>query len=233
MSLLQQIPDPYFSSLVLGVLYGLTFCNSACLPYVVSYVAGIGAGFRKGVIVTSIYNLGRVAAYGLLGGLAGIFKTVLTESFFLSYQKYSSIAFSVGIVLIGVSILLGKKSASGNCRMEKKKALRFSQRLSQEMSRRFDFRAFSMGFTRGLVLCPPLVALLLTSVAFSQINSVVLAVLFGLGTAISPLLILGGATGWLLNKAPVFKVWLSKIGGGILVLMGFSILLNALILIVS
>jgi len=56
MTVLQQISNPYLASLILGLLYGLTFCTSACLPYVTSYIAGIGTGFRKGVTVTSIYK---------------------------------------------------------------------------------------------------------------------------------------------------------------------------------
>lgn len=56
MTVLQQISKPYIASLILGLLHGLTFCTSACLPYVTSYSAGVGAGFRKGVIVTSIYK---------------------------------------------------------------------------------------------------------------------------------------------------------------------------------
>ena len=86
-----------------------------------------------------------------------------------------------------------------------------------------------MGFTRGLVLCPPLIALLLAASALSQINTIMLAVLFGLGTAVSPLLILGGATGWLLNKAPLFSRWISKIAAGILIMLGLSVLLNVII----
>jgi len=56
MTVLQHISNPYIASLILGLLYGLTFCTSASLPYIISYIAGIGAGFRKGVIVTSIYK---------------------------------------------------------------------------------------------------------------------------------------------------------------------------------
>ena len=86
-----------------------------------------------------------------------------------------------------------------------------------------------MGFTRGFILCPPLVALLVYSATFGQVNSTIMAVLFGVGTALSPLLILGGATGWLLNKAPLFTKWLSKIGGIALVVMGLSVLISSLI----
>ena len=225
MELLPGISNPYLASLILGIVYGLTFCTSVCLPYVVSYIAGIGAGFRGGVMVTSIYNSGRVTAYAVMGGLTGLFKTIISDAFFLSYQRYSPLAFGIAILLVGTSIFLRKKSSTGTCIVEKREHLGISEKLA----RKFDIRAFSMGFTRGLVLCPPLVALLLAAITLPQINTIVLAVLFGLGTAVSPLLILGGATGWLLNKAPLFSRWISKIGAGILILLGLNMLLSVMI----
>lgn len=225
MTVLQQISDPYLASLILGLLYGLTFCTSACLPYIISYIAGIGAGFKKGVIITTIYNSGRIVAYAIIGTVVGLLSAVITEDFFSSYQQYSSIAFGAVITIIGVNILL-KKFGTGTCTAKKSHDLGISK-----LTQRFDIRAFFMGLTRGLVLCPPLVALLLYAVTFSQVNCTILAVLFGLGTALSPLLLLGGATGWLLNKAPLFSKWLSRIGGAALVVMGVSVLVNALLVI--
>jgi len=120
MTLLPEIPNPYLASLILGMLYGLTFCTSVCLPYIISYIAGIGAGFRKGVMVTSIYNAGRVTAYALIGALTGLFKNVVGDTFFLSYQEYSPIAFGVAIILIGTSIFLRKEPSTGTCNVEKR-----------------------------------------------------------------------------------------------------------------
>jgi sulfite exporter TauE/SafE len=225
MSLLQQIGNPYLASLAIGLFYGLTFCTSACLPYITSYIAGIKAGFRKGIIVTSIYNTGRITAYAFLGVLTGLFRMFMSDAFFFAYQKYALVAFGITIIAIGISIFLGKKAFSHTC---SNKQAQFN--MSKKLIQKFDVRAFSMGFTRGLIVCPPLVALLLYSVTLSvPADSVVLATLFGLGTAFSPLLILGGATGWLLNKAPIFSGWISKIGAGILILLGSDMLLNALV----
>lgn len=226
-TLLQQIGNPYLSSFTLGLFYGLTFCTSACLPYITSYIAGIGAGFRRGLTVASIYNLGRVIAYALLGLLTGLFRMFVSNTFFLAYQKYASIAFGVVIILVGVEILIRKRSCPRTCSQAERGLFGKQGKFTQG----FDIRALSMGFTRGLILCPPLAALLLYSVTLpSSSDSVILATLFGLGTALSPLLILGGVTGWLLNKAPLFSGWISKIGAGILILLGFSMLLNALII---
>ena len=222
--MLEQISNPYLGSLVLGLVYGLTFCTSVCLPYLASYIVGIKAGFRRGVKVTAVYNSGRVIAYAVIGTLVGLFQTYINETFFTSYQGYSSLIFGFVVIAIGISIL-SEKNPSKTCSVECSQ----STKMLGGVFKRFDVRAFFMGFTRGFVLCPPLVALLLYAVTFSQVNCTVLAFLFGLGTALSPLLFLGGAVGWLLEKAPLFRKWTSKFGGGFLVLLGVSVLIVAII----
>ena len=223
MSVLEQISNPYLASLALGLLYGLTFCTTACLPYLVSYIAGIKAGFRKGVTVTAIYNAGRITAYAIIGTLIGLFKTVVSDTVFSSYQKYSSIIFGLVVIIIGISIFFKKSSKTCVAKSVE------PQGILKSVKQRFDVRAFSMGFIKGFVLCPPLIALLLYAVTISQVNLTLIAIFFGLGTALSPLLFLGGAVGWLLEKAPLFRKWISILGGSFLVLLGVSVLALALI----
>ena len=103
------------------------------------------------------------------------------------------------------------------------------QGMFKRLNQRFDVRAFSMGLTKGLVLCPALLGLLLYAVTQSQVNLTLTAVLFGLGTALSPLLFLGGAVGWLLEKAPLFRKWISILGGAFLILLGSSVLILAIV----
>jgi len=227
MSLIPEIPNPYLESFAVGLLYGLVFCTSACLPYIASYIAGIGAGFRKGVIVTLVYNSGRITAYALIGGLIGVFSGVfrlfVNEASISPFQEYSSYAFSIVTIAIGISILLKNRSPSWECNLEDNK------NLGVKKHGRFDVRAFSLGLSRWLIICPPLVMLLLYSVPFAApIDSFAVAVLFGLGTAVSPLLLLGGVTGWLLNKAPLFKKWISIAGAAILIILGIGTLINTI-----
>lgn len=229
MSLIPEIPNPYLEAFAVGLLYGIVFCTSACLPYIASYIAGIGAGFRKGVTVTLVYNSGRVTAYALIGGLIGIlssvFRLLVSEGSISPIQEYSSYAFGIVTIVIGISILLKNRSPSCNCNPKDGKNSGV-----QKMGGRFDVRAFSLGLSRGLIVCPPLLMLLLYSVPFAApIDSLVLAVLFGLGTALSPMLLLGGVTGWLLNKAPLFRKWISIAGAGILIALGVGTLINAII----
>jgi sulfite exporter TauE/SafE len=92
----------------------------------------------------------------------------------------------------------------------------------------FAFGAFTLGLSRGVLLCTPLMLLLIYAFPFvSPIGTVAIAVLFGLGTVLSPMLVLGGITGWLLNKAPLFSKWVSIAGSGILILLGAVTLISS------
>ena len=228
MSLIPEISNPYLGSFAIGLGYGLGVCTASCLPYVTSYVAGIGAGFRKGVKITLIFNLGRILAYALIGALIGVFSGIISlvaPDAISPFQVYSSLVFGAVTMIIGAHILLKARKPS-ECNIQGAniplhKTGRFG----------FDFGAFSLGLSRGLIICPPLISLLLIyALPFSgPLGSMTLAILFGLGTTISPLLVLGGVTGWLLNKAPLFRKWISIAGGIALILLGIVTLVSSLI----
>jgi cytochrome c-type biogenesis protein len=225
MSLITGLTNPYVDALASGFLFGLVFCTSTCLPYVASYIAGINAGFRKSVIVTLIFNLGRITAYALIGAAIGIFKLVVSDPVLISFQRYSSPAFGVVSIAIGISLLV-KSRKSHNCAVEQDKTLN-----TQKKSGRFDLRAYSLGLSRGLIVCTPLLAILGYAIPFaSPLDTFALAVLFGVGTALSPILLFGGATGWLLSKAPLFRKWISIGGSALLILLGAITVIEAFLL---
>ena len=224
MIVLEQISNPYLASLVVGVIYGLTFCTTLCMPYLVSYIAGVKAGFRKGVIITATYNFGRVIAYAIIGSLIGVFTSFIDSIFLSAYQQVFSIIFGLVIIIIGVSIFFRK--SHGNCCNAKSREPKW---VFRSLKQRFDVRAFSMGFTKGLVICPALLAVLFYSITQVNVNLALIAILFGLGTSISPLLLLGGAVGWLLEKAPDFRKYLSYMGGVLLIFLGIYVLLLVLV----
>jgi sulfite exporter TauE/SafE len=229
MSLIPEISNPYLGAFAGGLLYGLAVCTASCLPVVTGYIAGIGAGFSKGVKVTLIFNSGRILAYTLIGALiglfGGLFRVFVSESAISPFQIYSSFAFGVVTIVIGAAILFrARKPCDCNSERNSAGALRKVSQFG------VDFGAFSLGLSRGLVVCPPLIALLLYSLPFtSPIGSVGIALLFGLGTALSPMILFGGVTGWLLGKAPLFRKWISFAGGGILILLGLFTMVSSII----
>jgi thiol:disulfide interchange protein DsbD len=230
MSLIPEISNPYVGAFTGGLLYGLAVCTASCLPIVTSYIAGIGAGFSKGIRVTLIFSSGRVLAYALIGGLiglfGGLFRLFVADSTISPFQIYSSLAFGVVTVIIGASIFL-KSRKPCECNDQDPKYIANSGRASKFG---VDFGAFSLGLSRGLILCPPLIALLVYSLPFTNpLGSVGIALLFGLGTALSPILLLGGVTGWLFNKAPLFRKWISVVGAAVLIGLGIFTMIGSLI----
>lgn len=229
MSLIPQSSNPFLAAFAGGLLYGLAVCTASCLPYIASYIAGINAGFRKSVAITMIFNSGRIVAYALIGCLvglfSGLFRLAVSNSVTSPFQTYSAIAFGVLTIVIGASIIL-KSRAPCECNPPNSQNLAAPTKMGRFG---FDYKAFTLGLSRGLILCPPLVALLVYSLPFSTpLGSVLLAVLFGLGTALSPMLLLGGVTGWLLAKAPLLRKWISIGGASVLILLGLVALVNAL-----
>jgi len=76
-------------------------------------------------------------------------------------------------------------------------------------------RIFSSGLSRGWVVYLPLIVLLLYSViSMALIDRFTLIVLFGLGTTLSPILLLCVVGDCFLNKAPLFKKWMPISGVG-------------------
>ncbi len=230
MSLVPEIPNPYLEAISVGLLYGLVYCTPTCLPYIASYIAGVGAGFRKGTMATVFFSFGRIASYAVVGGLvgvlAGVFRFVVTESTLAAFQQYSSFAFGVITILIGIAVYLKSRAKQHDCPA----AASPTEKRKTGIRSRFDLGAFSLGLSRGLILCPPLVFLLVYTMPFgTPLDSFLVAVLFGVGTAVSPMLLLGGVSGWLLNKAPLFRKWIALAGALILILLGIVALVNPLL----
>ena len=227
------VPAPtnlYLEALVVGLIYGSTFCSSSCLPYIAGYIAGVGAGFKRGIKITLFYNSGRMVAYAVIGGLigilSGIYRFLINEESIASFQQYSSYIFGFVTIAIGASLFLKSRKSSCVCDGKEK----MDQQNSVDNGPKFDFRAFTLGLTRGLVVCTPLVLLMLATVPIgTPVDSLLVAVFFGLGTSISPLLLLGGVTGWLLNKAPLLSKWISIGGAMVLIMLGVGTLITAVL----
>lgn len=229
MSLISDIANPFLGAFVSGLVFGLAYCTASCLPVVAGYIAGVGSGFKQSVRITLVFNAGRVVAYTLIGAIIGLFGGLLT--FFVSeaaispFQVYSSLIFGLATIAIGAMLMYQtRRKTQCNCKTPDVTAA-----TSRIKRYGVDFGAFTLGITRGLIVCAPLILLLTSSLTLiDPAGSVLIAVLFGLGTTISPILILGGATGWLLSKAPLFRKWISIAGGITLILIGFITVYNSL-----
>lgn len=224
--------QPALSALLLGVVYGATFCTLTCSPFIASYIIGTDRGTRRGVWLSVIFNSGRVATYGALGLLVGMAGgAFLVEGV---YARWGALAFGLAVAVIGLWIALRRRPSAAGCVCGPEASFihRLRHRLEPREGDGGELSAASMGLLIGLVPCPPLVALLVFSAAVgSAAMGLLLGVLFGIGTVLSPIIIVAAAAGWfsdrLAREAPLVTPAVRRAGGLLLVLLGVWTVYNA------
>ncbi|MBZ0104801.1 MAG: sulfite exporter TauE/SafE family protein [Sulfuricella denitrificans] len=161
-----------FSVWLLGVSMGLTACTVTCLPFMGTWVLGRGGSNRETLTDTGVFLLGRVTAYSLLGGLAGALGMWLTQALSSGIGN----AF-IGTASIGAGIwLLLPARRKALCGAAKRGA---------------GTPPFLLGLSLSLTPCAPLASLLaVCALSGGTLSGAGYGLMFGLGAALTPLLLL-------------------------------------------
>lgn len=206
----------YSGPFMLGLTYGLTVCSWSCLPYIGPYIIGSSTGFGPGVKAVLTFSLGKLISYALLGALDGYLGKVL---------EYSQVTFvsaipALLIIWLGCSLFFRPK---GKCSKRNGKT-------NSEITHNTGlFPLIFLGITAGLSPCLPLSGVLLYAAAGHSITGGFrTALLFGMGTTISPLILMGGMMGWfsagLSQKIPRYSPLFQKVCGLMLVSLGIKLI---------
>ncbi|WP_306607853.1 sulfite exporter TauE/SafE family protein [Azonexus sp.] len=158
---------------LLGVSLGLTACAVTCLPFIGTLAFGKAGGRRAGLIDMGLFLGGRLLAYSMLGGLAG-----LVGAGFVKWLVGGLGNLIIGSVACLTALLLvvpGRKNR-GTCGRPQKLA---------------NFPPFLLGIALTLIPCAPLATLLATAAAgASAMQGALLGMVFGLGALLTPMLVL-------------------------------------------
>ena len=191
-NMLTQSAISYSTALLIGITSGMSHCSVVCAPFVSTYIMGSREGVLEGLKSFAVFTLGRVFMCAVLGLAAGyIGTTFIKTGTDLPYIPlvYSSVLVSVGLLMLIHPV--GK-----NCKQSKKETEVFTF-----FSKRLTFNPTThlliMGAAFAVIPCPPMGGVWLYSIQMpSVISSSILMSLFGIGTAISPLIIISAAAGW-------------------------------------
>ncbi len=196
-----------------------------CSPFIASYIIGSDRGTRRGIWLSLIFNGGRVLTYGALGlavGLAG--GAFLVEG---AFARWGALAFGVAVAGIGLWIAIRRRPTKGGCSCpaEASWTRRLLHRLEPREGDGGELSATAMGLLIGLVPCPPLIALLVFSAAVGSAGTgLALGLLFGIGTLISPIIIIAGFAGWfserIAKEAPLLRPGVMRVAGLMLIVLG-------------
>lgn len=180
------------SAWVLGVSMGLTACTITCLPFMGGWVLGRGGNHREAVVSTAAFLSGRVLTYALLGAVAGAFGAWFTEI----------LASGLGHAAIGLSSIVAGLYL-----------LRPAQAKNRCMGRTRGVGAppFLLGASLSLTPCAPLASLLAAcALAGGGASGFGYGMAFGLGAAVTPLIFLLPALGFVGRQMVGERRWLGR-----------------------
>lgn len=161
-----------------GIVFGSGPCLVSCAPLLMSYTALFKKSIKDSAVSYFVFSLTRLISYCLLGALCGIFSGILNSTAFSNYLDIISILLGVFILVIGISTLFpGWALYRRFCSIFHKGNIK---------------NVGLLGFLIGFSPCLPLFGILnyIIIISHNWLNAVIFAFAFGLGTVISPLLLL-------------------------------------------
>ena len=208
-----------FTTLLFGITTGISQCSTFCAPFVSTHIMGSTKGAVEGFKSFIVFSAGRIFMYAILGlgvGCMGAAFSGLGNNF-----KYASLIYTAMLILIGLLMLMRPVCS---CKKSDHKKDWFSF-LSGHCLFNPATHMFVMGIVLAIIPCPPMGAMLLYSLKMpSIISGSIIMVLFGIGTMISPLVIISILAGWFSGKlkteVPQYRMMFQRISGLILILLG-------------
>lgn len=197
-----------------GFLVGSGPCFLTCAPLVLPFIAGTKRNWREGLEAVLIFGLTRVFVYTLLSGVVGYIGTYLFRLFYdQAWGMAIRLAAALFIIFIGTAMIIGQRFNNPLCNYIQRETLESKVK-----------SMVILGLIVALAPCLPLIAVLteIMFVAEKFYQGWLYGLSFGLGTLISPLLILGA----LVPGLPVKPSRLNFICGLLLIAAGLYILLR-------
>mgnify|MGYP001059536989 CR=1 FL=1 len=189
---------------LLGVSMGLTACTVTCLPFMGTWALGRASGHREAYLHTAVFLAGRVTTYTVLAALAGAAGLGLAQAL---GGIWGNLVIGVASIFAGLWLLA--KPAGKSCSAVPP-ALTFAT--VQVHRRKADsLPPLFLGAALSLTPCTPLASLLaLAANAGSTAQGAAYGLAFGLGAAMTPILVLVPLAGRLGRELGAGRAWLSR-----------------------
>lgn len=189
---------------LLGVSMGLTACTVTCLPFMGTWALGRASGQREAYLHTAVFLAGRVTTYTVLAALAGAAGLGLAQAL---GGIWGNLVIGVASVFAGLWLLV--KPTGKSCGAASP-ALTFMP--VQVHRRKADsLPPLFLGAALSLTPCTPLASLLaLAANAGSTAQGAAYGLAFGLGAAMTPILVLVPLAGRLGRELRAGRTWLSR-----------------------
>jgi len=205
-----------------GLLFGSGPCIASCGPFLISYIAATRKDIPRGIMTYILFSCARISVYLLLSLAIFFLSQFLVSKLLGDFAKYIMISGGLIMILLGVSLVLGKKLE-----------FPFSQSLCRNILERDKKSIVSLGIIIGLLPCAPLLAIFsyVGLISRTWFSSLLYALSFGIGTLVSPLILLVILAGliprMLMDKKTVYYSIFTFICGLVIILLGAQLIKRA------
>ncbi len=203
-----------------GLVLGSGPCLGFCAPILTSFIATYKPSLRKALISYLFFSSGKLVSYMVMGALCGIFSGILKSGFFTNYFNITNIALGFFILFIGVLTIISKEPLSSKyCSFFSKGNLK---------------NTGILGLLAGFSPCLPLLGILnyIIIISRSALEGLFYAFVFGLGTSISPVILLVALSGKLagnFSNNNKIKTLIKIVSSLILIYLGTNIVFQRFI----
>lgn len=197
----------------LGLFAGFSPCLMAILGFLLSFTAGTSNSAKSGMVRATVFGLGLVGSYLLLG--------LCLLSFRKSIPDLESFSFVTGIIviLIGLNLLGILKSPVVLDNYFQSSARKYAGTLGGVF-----FLGILFSFVKVPCTAPMLLVLLNKTITNGTVNDLALLLAFS-GGVLTPFIGVGMIGGYTLSKQiRSYKMYLKKISGFVLILLGLWIM---------
>jgi len=205
---------------VSGLILGSGPCLGFCAPILTGFIATYKPSLKKALISYLSFSWAKLVSYMIIGALCGAFSGLLKSGFFMSYLNIVNITLGFFILFIGILTFIFKEPlGSKYCLFLSKGNLT---------------NASILGLLAGFSPCLPLLGILnyIVIISRSSLEGLFYAFIFGLGTSISPVILLVGLSGKLagnLSSNNKIKTLIRIASSLILIYLGAGIILQRFI----
>jgi len=205
-----------------GAFLGSGPCLISCGPFLVSFISGAKKNLKESFWLWLVFSCARVFSYLVLGLIAGIFsQEIIYKLYQNNLGQYLLIAGGAFLLVIGSVMILGVQSSNKVCRL-----------LEEKFIKRGTKSAVLFGLFVGFLPCAPLLAILsyIVLVSGSWYKGLWYSLSFGLGTLVSPLIILvflASLVPKILDKTKFLAVF-QKICGLVILLLGLELIIRGI-----
>lgn len=205
---------------LLGVSMGLTACTVTCMPFMGTWALGRASGQREALLHTGVFLAGRLITYTLLAALAGAAGLGLAKALGGPWGNgvIGAASMVAGLWLLGRP---GGRSCSAAAAVPPaptSRPVRFRRQAD-------GLPPLFLGAALSLTPCTPLASLLaLAANAGSAAQGAGFGLAFGLGAAMTPILVLVPLAGRLGRELRAGRAWIARwltwAAAAVLILLG-------------